>query len=581
MNFAVKYGMKLRDVNDFATLAELLMVSPRKLNYVLNNTSRYYKSFELPKKSEGKRIIETTKGTDLSKIQFRIKKLLEDSLKDEYLPKLSQAYQSGKGIYSNAEIHRNKKYLLNIDLEDYFASFHFGRVMGFLEKDRSLLLNHSIAVIIAKLVTYDGKLPQGVPTSPLLSNYISRPLDNYLVQFARENGFSYSRYADDISLSTNSLSATLKLSDTMGELINKVEKAGFSVNWSKVTISGPDVRHVVTGLSSNRKVSVKKEFYRNTRAMVDSLFRNGKYTVDGNEYDADNTEVIEGRLSFINEIEKRNHRKYKPKNGVEYLGMTANNFRQIKPTYFDAPNRKSSLNSRELTYARFLFFKNFWYNKDITVITEGKTDPLYLKAAIRALEKDVSIRFINKNSKVLNYLLNIKDDGGTALYILLNLFDAIKNKSQDLDYANYFKDKLQPRNPTIILFDHETGKSSPVSQILKRLQLDGSKNNELFKNGFLKIKNNLYLAVIMDRNAMNSDKYEIEDLFQMKVLQNVWGHGVFERLNPDENEHKKISKDHLALLAKYHIDDKEAFKGFEETINLFSKIKEDFDSNES
>ena len=85
----------------------------------------------------------------------------------------------------------------------------------------------------------------------------------------------------------------------------------------------------------------------------------------------------------------------------------------------------------------------------------------------------------------------------------------------------------------------------------------------------------------MDKNAVTPEKYEIEDLFPIEVLQNVWGHGVFERLNPDENEHKKIGKYHLALLAKHHIDDKETFKGFEETINLFSKIKEDFDSNGS
>lgn len=277
MSVATKYTRSLKEATDFFVLAEMLYISPKKLNYIVQNAERYYKEFDTPKKTGGYRRIVTSKNTELAKIQYRIKKLLEFSLRDEYIPEQSQAYQRKRGIYTNAKKHRNKKYVFILDLEDYFPTFHFGRVLGFFEKNNSLKLNHNLAVVLTKLVTYKGTLPQGTATSPILSNYISRSLDKKLIGFARKNGFLYSRYADDISFSTDNLKSITDLPSRLPTLIDTIDREGFKVNWSKFNLSGPDVRHVVTGLTVNKKVAVKKEYYKETRAMVNSLFRTGAY----------------------------------------------------------------------------------------------------------------------------------------------------------------------------------------------------------------------------------------------------------------------------------------------------------------
>ncbi|AWY01573.1 hypothetical protein A8139_17590 [Marinomonas primoryensis] len=117
-------------------------------------------------------------------------------------PSLSHGFVRKRSIITNAMMHIGKKNVLNIDLENFFDSFNFGRVQGFFIKNKNFQLNPIIATMIAQIACYDKKLPQGSPCSPVITNLITHSLDIRLASLAKKYKCTYSRYADDITFST-------------------------------------------------------------------------------------------------------------------------------------------------------------------------------------------------------------------------------------------------------------------------------------------------------------------------------------------------------------------------------------------
>lgn len=164
---------KLTNVESKDDFARLLGFSnSRFMNYVLYvlRTEELYETFTIPKKSGGERTINAPKK-ELKILQKKLANLLwdcyiedlesESKVKNKKIPNLSHAYEKNKSIITNAKLHRNKKYVLNIDLEDFFDSFNFGRVRGFFIKDRNFCVSSDVATVIAQIACYKGKLPQG------------------------------------------------------------------------------------------------------------------------------------------------------------------------------------------------------------------------------------------------------------------------------------------------------------------------------------------------------------------------------------------------------------------------------------
>ena len=90
-----------------------------------------------------------------------------------------------------------------IDLEDFFPSINFGRVRGYFIRDKSFALDEDVATVVAQIACHENALPQGSPCSPVISNLIAQVLDMHLVRLASKVGCTYSRYADDLTFSTN------------------------------------------------------------------------------------------------------------------------------------------------------------------------------------------------------------------------------------------------------------------------------------------------------------------------------------------------------------------------------------------
>nr|WP_243240438.1 reverse transcriptase domain-containing protein [Clostridium cibarium] len=287
-----------------------------------------YTTFEIPKKKGGVRKISAP-VKELKSIQRKLAYVLNLVYK---VKSSAYGFIPKKNIKDNAKKHVRKKIILNLDLKDFFNQVHFGRVRGMLMHE-PYSIGQEAATVIAQLACFNGVLSQGSPSSPVITNMICSPLDTQLIRLAKKHGIVYTRYVDDITLSTfnDSFSETIIKGDVSNliigsELENILKKNSFSVNSDKVFLNNNVTRQEVTGLIVNRFPNVKREYIKNLRAILHNCCKKGIYETaleyieksHGKKKDiiknSDNKEyvnnwfkcVLKGKINFIREIKGKN-----------------------------------------------------------------------------------------------------------------------------------------------------------------------------------------------------------------------------------------------------------------------------------
>jgi retron-type reverse transcriptase len=179
----------------------------------------------------------------------------------------SHGFLLGKSILTNARTHVGKGYVLNVDIKDFFHTISFRRVKTVLGMHPFNLSGEreEIAFILSNLCCNRGVLPQGAPSSPILTNIVCQRLDRKLFQLAKNWKVRYSRYADDISFSCNEDVFKEKF---LEELESIIKYEGFDLNPSKTRIQNWKQRQEVTGIIVNRKINVNREYIRSIRAII-------------------------------------------------------------------------------------------------------------------------------------------------------------------------------------------------------------------------------------------------------------------------------------------------------------------------
>lgn len=253
-------------------LASFLEIPLGQLLYIAYKTpdDMKYQTFTIPKKNGELRSIASPTG-GLKIILEKLKPFFIEA----YHPKnCAHGFIENRSIFTNAQKHKKKRLVLNIDLQDFFTTINFGRIRG-LFMSPPFNMGKAPATIIAQLCTYKGVLPQGACTSPILSNLVANNLDNRLIKLASRCSITYSRYADDISLSTTRTSFPVEVitgllpTIQLGEkLVSEINAAGFSINHRKTRILTKSDRQEVTGLTTNEFPNIKRNFIRNIRAMI-------------------------------------------------------------------------------------------------------------------------------------------------------------------------------------------------------------------------------------------------------------------------------------------------------------------------
>lgn len=317
----MRVPLNLLTINSPDQLAELLGVTYAQLASTVFRTSSSpkYRSFDIPKKSGGVRRIKAP-NSRLKQLQ----RSLTDELYRVHRPhrECAHGFVRGCNIRTNAAPHVGTRYLLNLDLEDYFGSINFGRVYG-LFKAPPFRYTSALAAVVANICCDANSLPQGAPTSPVIANMLSSRLDVRLSALARSHRSNYTRYADDISFSfyvPRSLlprgivhvdGEAVSLGD---DLLSIIEDEGFRPNMSKVRLASRASHMEVTGITVNEFPNVKREYLRQIGSMLYAWERWG-HDCAQHDFDryydplrghrkgaVDIEEVLRGRLNFVRTV---------------------------------------------------------------------------------------------------------------------------------------------------------------------------------------------------------------------------------------------------------------------------------------
>lgn len=238
---------------------------------IIRNRETYYEEFEMKKKSGGVRHIMAPSG-ELKLIQQWIKIFILDKLS---FPDYVTAYQPNKSIFHNAKPHVGKELVMKFDLKKYFDTITENKVYGiFLFLGYTKSVSYYLAKFCCVIPSVKHKfnllsdiclenfyknqvfsvIPQGASTSPGISNLAAFMMDFRLNKYAAKNGFSYTRYADDLTFSGE---VRNKLKKTMIKKV--VVEEGFILNEKKGSYRQKGNKQIVTGLNVNTKVSIPKK----------------------------------------------------------------------------------------------------------------------------------------------------------------------------------------------------------------------------------------------------------------------------------------------------------------------------------
>ena len=478
---------------------------------------------------------------------------------------LAHGYVRSLSILTNAAMHKQRRYVFNIDLENFFQSVNFGRVRGVLIKDRRFLLNNKVATVIAQIACHENTLPQGSPSSPVLSNIVGHLLDIRLVKLAKSRSCTYTRYVDDITFSTNQIEFPADLADKKPDsanewdlgksLMTEIERSGFTINRTKTRMQFRGSRQITTGLVVNQKVNIRAEYYRNTRAMCDRLFSTGSYYPDHGQF-------IRGRpikIDLTKSIPKLEGR-------IEYIYRT----KQISDLRESAEKKKHASAIRKL-YHLLLFYKNFVALKTPLIVAEGRTDYVYLQGAIRTLTdyhprlgryddaKFISALTYLRYTSTVHDILQLGGGTGDLKHFVLAYTDTLKK----FEHAPL-------RHPVIILIDNDEGAKDLFRVAGQRDVTITHATDEKF----YKLARNLYL--VKTREAETESHFScIEDFFQPELLETKLDGKAFD----PKKEHGEKGKYGKVIFAERVVKTQSAkidFSGFKFILDRIVAVLDDY-----
>ncbi|MBX9758219.1 MAG: hypothetical protein K2Y29_05530, partial [Beijerinckiaceae bacterium] len=294
-----------------AALLAYLGVSADELRKIWYYRKRMYRHFSISKKPNKNRLISAPND----RLKF-LQRALAVKLNELYSRRNPvHGFVPDRSIRTNALAHLRRRFIVNLDLKDFFPTIGQKRIEGVLV---SLNIDARVAEIISCICCVNGHLPQGAPTSPVLSNMICFRLDKKLMDFAKEARCIYTRYADDITFSSHQPPTALfettipaagrvapdRLAPRLRDLF---QQNGFVINPTKVHYADSHSRRIVTGIKVNEMLNVDRRFVRNIRAALHSIETLGIEAAEEKFHDkhggrSNLVAHLRGKISFLNYI---------------------------------------------------------------------------------------------------------------------------------------------------------------------------------------------------------------------------------------------------------------------------------------
>jgi RNA-directed DNA polymerase len=250
------------------------------------STVSHYIRFQIPKKTGGVRAI----SAPLPRLKQAQQWILDNILEQIVLHPSAHGFRRGRSIVTNAQPHVGALVVINLDLENFFSSISYRRVKGIFG---SLGYSEAVATILGLICTepdvtqieMDGRnyylaqtdrhLPQGAPSSPALTNLLCRRLDRRLQGLANSRGFTYTRYADDLTFSTTNPEKLRDIGNILQGVGSIVAHEGLTVHPDKTRVLRQSQQQEVTGVVVNEKLNVDRATLKKFRATLYQIEKDG------------------------------------------------------------------------------------------------------------------------------------------------------------------------------------------------------------------------------------------------------------------------------------------------------------------
>lgn len=308
----------------------------------MDRRNHLYKTFEIPKKNKAPRIIQAP----FAKLKY-LQKSLNIVFQALYTPPLGvYGFVENKSILDNAKLHLNKLWVYNIDLENFFPSITQHRILEAFKhapfslyeyKNKEIIDTIYFSLIHICCLKY--RLPQGAPTSPVLSNIVCHKLDKKLMNLALKYKLSYTRYADDITFSGNQYLGNFE--EIRAKIIAIIQKERFLFNEEKERIQLKYQQQIVTGIKVNKIANISRKTLKDIRFYLMCWKKFGientqlKYQSICEENNKNTSahfiNVLQGKINYLGFIKGKENPQFINLNTQFKQLLKDSNFRPTKP----------------------------------------------------------------------------------------------------------------------------------------------------------------------------------------------------------------------------------------------------------
>jgi len=284
----------------YSFLCERLSLSRQEISLFALSAPKKYKIYTIPKRTSGTRVI----AHPSKKLKIFQRVLLERLSSVLPVHPAALAYRKGLGIKDNAELHKNGRFLLKMDFQNFFPSITpklFFEILNDLEivfnKDDEYLFRQLLFCNMSKTDGGNLRLSIGAPSSPFVSNFIMFKFDEAMHAQCKSKGITYTRYADDLIFSTNVKNVLFEVPNVVSSMLNDFLKGYIFINDAKTLFSSKAHNRHVTGitLTNQGTISVGRKRKRYLSSMIH------KFSLG--ELPADDMSYLKGLLSFVVDVE--------------------------------------------------------------------------------------------------------------------------------------------------------------------------------------------------------------------------------------------------------------------------------------
>ncbi len=282
----------------FERLLALSPFSARELEILVATAPHRYKDHYIEKRNgRGKRLI----SQPTAELKFLQRLIVKHEFLSLPIHDAATAYRSGRSIKAHASPHAHARYLLKLDFSDFFPSLKANALRYRLSRDTSYAEQE--LWILCQLLCRKPKrnaelqLSIGAPSSPFVSNYLMWEFDNRLAEFCEACGAAYTRYADDIAISTSSAHVLDAIEAEVRRLLGELDYLGLSLNEGKTVNVSTKSRRTLVGLvlANDGTVSIGRDEKRRLRATMHRLTQGG--------LSGDEIARFRGQLAFAHSID--------------------------------------------------------------------------------------------------------------------------------------------------------------------------------------------------------------------------------------------------------------------------------------